>query len=275
MPYRNGTFVGQTQINYDEYDPTSLKYRPENPNNDPIQNVQGPKNVSPLVEVAPGVFGGLEDNPGFGNYRQPDVYFPTSTPSMWDKFQGDFTKQMSGMMPTGIRKDQGGNQVYDPNGVGANVLLNTALGNGFVIPDMNSDAVAVLDPGGNLTIKTDNYNSVSMGGSGIGVTHSPNGGITNISGNFNPGFGGTGVSGGINFEHNKLPPIDPNSKNVEFDMSALGLDPYGRELPDPLDKPKVEVPQVTKARQEAIDRVKAVNRYGNVRYRPGVSGYRF
>tara|TARA_R100001463_G_scaffold1977_2_gene8430 strand:- start:189 stop:1013 length:825 start_codon:yes stop_codon:yes gene_type:complete len=264
MPYRNGTFVGPTQINYDEYDPTSLGYRPENPNNDPMQNVQGPKNVSPLVEVAPGVYGGPEDNPGFGNYQQPDVYFPTSTPSMWDKFQGDFTKQMSGMMPTGISKDQEGNQVYDPNGVGANVLLNTALGNGFVIPDMNSDAVAVLDTGGNLTIKTDNSNSVSIGKSGIGASYSPNDGITNISGHLNPGFGGTGVSGGINFEHNKLPRIDPNSKNLNIDMSALGLDPYGRELPDPSDKPKVQVLQVTDARQEAMERIKAVNERGGL-----------
>tara|TARA_B100000965_G_scaffold115864_1_gene95639 strand:+ start:65 stop:892 length:828 start_codon:yes stop_codon:yes gene_type:complete len=275
MPYRNGTFVGPTQINYDEYDPTSLKYRPENPNNDFKHDVQGPKVVSPLEEVAPGVFRGPEDNPGFGNYRQPDVYFPTSTPSMWDKFQGEFTKQMRGMMPTGIWEDQGGDQVYDPNGVGANVLLNTALGGGFVIPDMNGNAAAVLDTGGNLTIKTDDSNSVSIGGSGIGASYSPNDGITNISGRFNPGFGGAGVSGEINFEHNKLPRIDSNSKNVEFDMSALGLDPYGNKLPDPLDKPKVEVPQVTEARQEAIDRVNAVNRYGKIRFRPGVSGYSF
>jgi len=254
MPYRNNTFVGPTQINYDEYDPTSLGYRPENPNNDPMHDVQGPMNASPLVEVAPGVFGGIEDNPGFDNYRQPDVYFPISTPSKYDKFQEDFTKQMSGMMPTGISKDQDGNQVYDPNGVGANVLLNTALGNGFVIPDMNSDAVAVVDPGGNLTIKTDDFNSVSIGRSGIGGSYSPNKGKTKISGNFNPGFGGTGVSAGINFEHNVLPRIDSNSRNIEIDMSALGIDP----------EPKVQVPQLTDARKYAMERIKAVNerRYG-------------
>ena len=258
MPYRNGTFVGQTQINYDEYDPTSLGYRPENPNNDPMQNVQGPKNVSPLVEVAPGVFGGPEDNPGFGNYRQPDVYFPTSTPSMWDKFQGDFTKQMSGMMPTGIRKDQEGNQVYDPNGVGANVLLNTALGNGFLIPDMNSNAAAVLDPAGNLTIKTDNSNSVSIGGSGIGVSYSPNKGTTKISGNLNPGFRGTGVSGGINFEHNVRPPVVVPAE-ISMSGSELGVGPVGVRALDPLLREQVPDNQLSKGQQFLNDYLKARN----------------
>lgn len=263
MPYLNGTFIGPTQINYDQYDPTNINYRPENPNYDPRQDVQGPKNVSPLIEVAPGVFEGPEDNPGFGNYRQPDVYFPTSTPSMWDKFQGDFTKQMNSMMPSGVGEDEEGNLLYDPNGVGANVLLQTTLGGGFVIPDANGNASAVLSPG-QLKIQTDEHNNINLSPFGIGGAYSPDGGINNISGRFDPGFSGNGVSGEINFSLNQVPQINPDSKNLEINMSALGLDPYGNPLPDPSEKPKVQAPQVTDGRREAMERIKVVNERGGI-----------
>lgn len=255
MPYLNGTFIGPTQINYDQYDPTNINYRPENPNYDPDRDTRIPITTNYLEEVAPGVRVGVRDHPGFNTYQQPDFYKPEITPSMWDEFQANFTKQMSSMMPTGVDKDEEGNQIYDPNGVGANVLLQTTLGGGFVIPDMNSNASAILTPGA-LKIQTDEHNNVSIGPSGLGISHSPNKGVTKFTGNFNPGYGGNNVSGEINFEHNVLPPVAVPA-NVPMSGSELGIGPVGVRAPDPLLEEQVLDNQLSKGQQFLKDYLKA------------------